>query len=89
MPLSNFVPRGFGFVHHSIAILYHEVPNPNLTIRNLLIAAGAADGARGCDAAVDHGPRAGGDVAVSASTRFQLQVTTGFNPIETLTPTHG
>ena len=21
MPLSNFVPRGFGFVHHSIAIL--------------------------------------------------------------------
>jgi hypothetical protein len=32
------VPRGFGFVHHSIAILYHEVPNPNLTIRNFLIA---------------------------------------------------
>jgi hypothetical protein len=25
VPLSNFVPRGFGFVHHSIAILYHEV----------------------------------------------------------------
>ena len=25
--------RGFGFVHHSRAILYHEVPNPNLTIR--------------------------------------------------------
>jgi hypothetical protein len=21
------VPRDFGFVHHSIAILYHEVPN--------------------------------------------------------------
>ena len=38
MPLSNFVPRGFGFVHHSIAILYHEVPNPNLTIRNFCIA---------------------------------------------------
>jgi hypothetical protein len=34
VPLSNFVPRGFGFVHHSIAILYHEVPNPNITIRN-------------------------------------------------------
>jgi hypothetical protein len=34
VPLSNFVPRGFGFVHHSRAILYHEVPNPNLTIRN-------------------------------------------------------
>jgi hypothetical protein len=27
VPLSNFAPRGFGFVHHSIAILYHEVPN--------------------------------------------------------------
>jgi hypothetical protein len=38
VPLSNFVPRGLGFVHHSIAILYHEVPNPNLTIRNFLIA---------------------------------------------------
>jgi hypothetical protein len=34
----NFAPRGFGFVHHSIAILYHEVPNPYLTIRNFLIA---------------------------------------------------
>jgi hypothetical protein len=38
VPLSNFVPRGFGFVHHSIAILYHEVPNPNLTSRNFFIA---------------------------------------------------
>ena len=38
VPLSNFVPRGFGFVHHSIAILCHEVPNPNLTIRNFFIA---------------------------------------------------
>jgi hypothetical protein len=38
VPLSNFVPRGFGFVHHSIGILYHEVPNPNLTIRNFFIA---------------------------------------------------
>jgi hypothetical protein len=38
VPLSNFVLRGFGFVHHSIAILYHEVPNPNITIRNFLIA---------------------------------------------------
>jgi hypothetical protein len=34
VPLSNLVPRGFGFVHHSIAILYHEVPNLSLTIRN-------------------------------------------------------
>jgi hypothetical protein len=32
VPLSNFAPRGFGFVHHSIAILYHEMPNPTLTI---------------------------------------------------------
>jgi hypothetical protein len=32
------VPRGFGFVHHSIAILYHQVPNPNITIRNFCIA---------------------------------------------------
>jgi hypothetical protein len=38
VPLSNFVSRGFGFVHHSIAILHHEVPNPNLTIRNFFIA---------------------------------------------------
>ena len=28
----------FGFVHHSIAILYHQVPNPNITIRNFFIA---------------------------------------------------
>jgi hypothetical protein len=38
VPLSNFVQRGFGFVHHSIAILYHQVPNPNITIRNFFIA---------------------------------------------------
>ena len=38
VPLSNFVPRGFAFVHHSIATFYHEVPNPNLTIRNFFIA---------------------------------------------------
>jgi hypothetical protein len=31
VPLSSFVLRGFGFVHHSIAILY---PNLSLTIRN-------------------------------------------------------
>jgi hypothetical protein len=30
VPLSNFVPRGFGFVHHSIAI--------PITIRNFCIA---------------------------------------------------
>jgi hypothetical protein len=40
VPLSNFAPRGFGFVHHSIAILYHEVPNPYLTIRRFCIAVG-------------------------------------------------
>jgi hypothetical protein len=38
VPLSNFVPRVLGFVHHSIAILYHQVPNPNITIRNFFIA---------------------------------------------------
>jgi hypothetical protein len=38
VPLSNFVPRRFGFVYHSIAILYHQVPNPYLTIRNFCIA---------------------------------------------------
>jgi hypothetical protein len=27
-----------GFVYHSIAILYHQVPNPNITIRNFFIA---------------------------------------------------
>jgi hypothetical protein len=36
--LSNFALRGFGFVHQSMAILYHEVPNPNITIRNFFIA---------------------------------------------------
>jgi hypothetical protein len=44
VPLSNCVPRGFGFVHHSIAILYHEVPNPNLTIRNFFIAVSQGGG---------------------------------------------
>jgi hypothetical protein len=43
VPLSNFVPRGFGFVHHSIAILYHQVPNPYLTIRNFFFAVGVPD----------------------------------------------
>jgi hypothetical protein len=42
VPLSNFVRRGFGFVHHSIPILYHKVPNPYLTIRNFFIAVRAA-----------------------------------------------
>jgi hypothetical protein len=47
LPLSNFVPRGFGFVHHSIAIFYHQVPNPNLTIRNFFIAVSPWPRARG------------------------------------------
>jgi hypothetical protein len=38
VPLSNFAPRGFGFVHHSIAIRYDEVPNLTITIRNSFIA---------------------------------------------------
>jgi hypothetical protein len=33
-------------VHHSIAILYHEVPNPNITIRNFFIAVSCARGHR-------------------------------------------
>jgi hypothetical protein len=52
VPLSNFVPRGFGFFHHSIAVLYHEVPNPNLTIRNFFVAAWGRARARRCGAAV-------------------------------------
>jgi hypothetical protein len=42
----TWVPRGFGFVHHPIAILYHQVPNANLTIRNFFIAVGGG-GSRG------------------------------------------
>jgi hypothetical protein len=38
VPLSNLAPRGFGFVHHSKAILDHEVPNLSITIRNFSIA---------------------------------------------------
>jgi hypothetical protein len=52
VPLSNFVPRGFAFVHHSIAILSHEVPNPSLTIRDFVIAVGGAAGAAAGGAAV-------------------------------------
>ena len=37
VPLSNFVPRGFGFVHHLIAILYLS-RSAKLTIRNCCIA---------------------------------------------------
>ena len=50
VPLSNFVLGEFGFVHHSIAILDHEVPNPNLTIRDVLIA--VAGGRAAGDAAL-------------------------------------
>ena len=42
MPLSNIVPRGFEFIYHSIAILYHEVPNLSITIRTKLITARGA-----------------------------------------------
>jgi hypothetical protein len=42
VPLSNFAPRGFGFVHHSIAILDHEVPNLSITISPLLHRSTAA-----------------------------------------------
>jgi hypothetical protein len=46
VPLSRFVLRGFGFVHHSIAILYHEVPNLSITIRNFYIAVGGSPAAQ-------------------------------------------
>jgi hypothetical protein len=48
VPLSKFVLSGFGFVHDSIAIPYHEVPNPNLTIRNFCIAVSPSPGPRCC-----------------------------------------
>ena len=38
MPLSNSTPRENGFVHHSIAIVYHEEPNPKITVRSFFIA---------------------------------------------------
>jgi hypothetical protein len=38
VPLSNFVPRGFGFVHHSIAILCHESAHPYISIRTFCVA---------------------------------------------------
>jgi hypothetical protein len=40
VPLSNFVPRGFGFVHHS-AILYHEVPISRFATFSSLYESGA------------------------------------------------
>ena len=42
VPLSNFVPRGFGFVHRSKTRFCRAVPNPNITIRNFCIARTAA-----------------------------------------------
>jgi hypothetical protein len=60
VPLSNFAPRGFGFVHHSIAILYHEVPNPNLTIRDFSIAVRRRRHRRRRDAGADAGRAVGG-----------------------------
>jgi hypothetical protein len=44
VPLSYFVPMGLGFVHHSIAFLYHEVPRTYLTIRDSFIAVGGGAG---------------------------------------------
>jgi hypothetical protein len=38
VPLSNFVPRGFGFVYHSRTSVCRAVPKPNITIRNFFIA---------------------------------------------------
>jgi hypothetical protein len=53
----------FGFVYHSIALLYHEVPNPYLTIRNFFIAVGGArtsNAACGLLLAADLPPRSRG-----------------------------
>ena len=49
LTLSNYAPRGFGFVHHSRAFLYPQVPNPNLTIRNFCIVCmtGVSEGGAG------------------------------------------
>jgi hypothetical protein len=38
VPLSKFVPRGFGFVHHSIALLCHEVQTLISRFANFFIA---------------------------------------------------
>jgi hypothetical protein len=35
---STIMPRGYEFVHHSIAIFYRAVPNLSITIRNFFIA---------------------------------------------------
>jgi hypothetical protein len=60
------LPRGFGFVHHSRAILYHEVPNPNITIRNFLIAVRARGGVR---LVGEPGGRRGGQAAARDARR--------------------
>jgi hypothetical protein len=51
VPLSNSVPRGFGFVHHSIAFLYHQVPNP---ISRFATFSSQYDGAAFKEHAADH-----------------------------------
>jgi hypothetical protein len=52
VPLSNFCAEGFWIRHHLIAILYHDVPNPSLTIRNFFhrCTARAGDGDAGPEA---------------------------------------
>jgi hypothetical protein len=40
--------RGFGFVHHSRTLFCRGVPNPNVTIRNFLIAVRQAMGLGCC-----------------------------------------
>jgi hypothetical protein len=66
--VSDFVPRGFGFVHHSIAILYRAVPNPNITVRNFCIAA-HLDGERGRVACAVRGDGGAGDDDDAVSPR--------------------
>jgi hypothetical protein len=38
LDLSRFVPRGFGFVHHSRTLFCRAVPNLNLTTRTFFAA---------------------------------------------------
>jgi hypothetical protein len=95
VPQSNFVPRDFGFVHHSIAILYHEVPNPNLTIRNFFIAVTTCGGGAGVEASNDalyaHGEAAGrGLVGLAGfeSRAIQRTLRAGFEQRQRSEPRH-
>ena len=73
VPLSNFAPRGFGFVHHiQGTIFYHQVPSPNLTIRNFCIAAPQCQLV--CDGGTLAAGRSGSTVVdLTATGRFHIR----------------